>query len=104
MMTMMEQASMKDKKPKQRQDDLKLSTVEEAASEFVGEVDNLHKIDTNSLFDDNYRINVWTRYLNEGGLSYSYEIKHSYFMSFKDGKLTDLTRPPKERPLGNFFS
>ena len=79
-------------------------SVEESVEEFVGEVENFHKIDVTKLFDSNYRVNVWTRKLNEGGLSYSYKIEFSYFMNFEDGKLTDLTRPPKERPLGNFFS
>ena len=102
MMTMTEQASMKDNKPKK--DDLKLLTVEEAVAEFVGKVDDLHKIDVNSLFDDNYRVNVWTKRVGIGNISYSHSIDQSYFMNFKDGKLADLTRPPKERPLGNFFS
>jgi hypothetical protein len=96
MMTMTEQASMKDNKLKKKQDDLNLLTVEEAVAEFVGEIDDLHKVDVNSLFDDNYRVNVWTVTRRLDRFCDTYKISQSYYMKFLDGKLTDLTIAPKE--------
>ena len=99
----MEVPIMQSDKPKKGKEKLGVhKPVEEVVKEFVGEVENIHTIDVNSLFDDNYRVNVWTKYLNEGGLSYRYEIKYSYFMQYRNGKLTDLTRQPKEKHRNPF--
>ena len=105
MTTTMEVPIMQSNKPKRDANKAAAhKAVEEAVKEFVGEVEDFHKIDVNKLFDWNYRVNVWTRKLNEGGLSYTYKIERSYFMHYSEEKLTDLTKPPKERPLGSFFS
>jgi hypothetical protein len=56
---------------------------------LVGEVTNHHKTDIIHLYDDRYRVNVWSK---EKGLIDRYAIVKSYFIDYKDGILTDKTK------------
>jgi len=92
-----EKPTKKSSKKKKRQNKkLPVLTVEEAVSAFVGEVDNLHKISVENVNDGKYRVNVWTVVEQPDRICDAYNIIQSYFMKFKDGKLTDLTIEPKE--------
>ena len=84
------------KKKKQQSKKPPVLTVEEAVSAFVGEVDNLHKIAVEKVDHDKYRVNVWTVVEQPDRICDAYNIIQSYFMQFKDGKLTDLTIEPKK--------
>jgi hypothetical protein len=91
-----------DKSKKNAGKDKPKKTVKEAVAKFVGEVENMHKIDVFNVFGDNYRVNVWTKEGTEHGITHSYSIVQSYFMKFKDGKLVDLTEKNTRR--SGFFS
>ena len=84
------------KKKKQQTKKSTTLTVEEAVSAFVGKVDNLHKIAVEKVDHDKYRVNVWTVVEQPDRICDAYNIIQSYFMQFKDGKLTDLTIEPKK--------
>jgi hypothetical protein len=57
---------------------------------FVGEVKNHYKTDVINVYDDKYRINVWT--LTKGGLIDHCKIEKSYFVAHVGGKIVDKTR------------
>jgi hypothetical protein len=67
-----------------------------AIKEFIGEVEDLHQIAIENVFDDRYRVNVWTVTRRPDRVCDTYNINQSYFMKFSDGKLTDLTIEPTE--------
>lgn len=56
---------------------------------FVGEVKNHLKTDVVHLYDDRYRINVWT--VQKGDLIDKHEISRSYFVVHESGELLDKT-------------
>jgi hypothetical protein len=56
---------------------------------FVGKVKNHHKTEAIHLYDNKYRINVWT--VTKGDLVDHYIIDRSYFISYDDGKIIDKT-------------
>ena len=57
--------------------------------DFVGEVKNHHKTDVINVYDDRYRINVWT--LEKGDLIDKYKIDKSYFVMHSGGQIVDKT-------------
>ena len=73
-------------------------TDEQTIEEWVGFVKNLHKIVTTKLWDDNWRITVYTAHKSEGDgrLFPDYKITQSYFVQIIDGEVTDKTIAPKE--------
>ena len=70
--------------------------INQAVRDLVGKVDNLFEIKVHNVFEDYHRINVWIKYQKKDLFGCSYKIKHSYFVKFADGKLTDLTKPPSK--------
>lgn len=69
----------------------KTQTVEEAVRDFVGEVKNLHKIDVHKIWNDKYRVNVWTQHFGLERVVATNHIYASYFIEYKDNKLVDRT-------------
>lgn len=67
----------------------------EQLKEFVGKVDNLWKIEAVHLWEDNFRINVWTQTQEEGQITTNYVIDKSFFVCYintslyKNNKRTD---------------
>lgn len=59
--------------------------------EFVGDVDDLMKVDCHHLYGENYRVNVWTSVLYDGMIP-SNKISQSYFLRFDGESITDFTR------------
>jgi hypothetical protein len=57
---------------------------------FVGEVKGLHKVDAINVYEDRYRINVWT--VEKAGLIDKYAIVDSYFVTYSNGKITNRTK------------
>ena len=85
-------------------------------TEFVGEVKNLWKIEAVHLWEDNFRINVWTQTQEEGQITTTYVIDKSFFVwytntsLYKDGKRTndkgvilDKTIQPKPQEEKRIF-
>jgi|TARA_R100000008_G_C3502225_1_gene124330 hypothetical protein len=64
---------------------------------FVGEVENLLKIDAKHLYDNRYRINVWTEIYKEGMFCPFHKIEKSYFIHYVDGEIVDKTIPSKPK-------
>ena len=52
--------------------------------ETLGVVNDLHKVSAKNVFDDKWRIDVWTQQWLEHACGPSYNIKHSYFCTIKD--------------------
>tara|TARA_R100000306_G_C4308468_1_gene108889 strand:- start:82 stop:384 length:303 start_codon:yes stop_codon:yes gene_type:complete len=52
--------------------------------ETLGVVNDLHKVSAKNVFDDKWRIDVWTQKWFEHACGPSYKIKHSYFCTIKD--------------------
>ena len=67
----------------------------EQLKEFVGKVENLWKIEAVHLWEDNFRINVWTQTQEEGQITTNYVIDKSFFVCYintslyKNNKRTD---------------
>tara|TARA_R100000008_G_C3532909_1_gene140295 strand:- start:320 stop:631 length:312 start_codon:yes stop_codon:yes gene_type:complete len=64
---------------------------------FVGDVENMWKIEAKHLYYNRYRINVWTESYEEGMFSPIYKIEKSYFVHYKDGEIIDKTIPQKPK-------
>lgn len=71
------------------------NTADKAINDFIGHVENLHKIYIHNVFDDRYRVDVWTSIRKPDCICDACSISQSYFMKFSDGKLTDITIEPE---------
>ena len=71
----------------------------EKLKEFVGEVDNLYKIEAKHVWDDHFRVNVWTKTYSEGYFCANYMIDKSYFVWYNEDVIVDQTikLQPKEK-------
>jgi len=78
--------------------------IKEDVKLFVGEVENLHKIDINDVGEDRYRVNVWDQTTTPESVCQSYSIVNSYYIKYKDGDITDLTLIASGSPAKGFFS
>ena len=67
-------------------------------TEFVGHVKSLLKIDAVRLWDDYFRINVWTSvYGDEASVVKSSRIEKSFFVCYREGVIIDKTIQPEPR-------
>lgn len=64
---------------------------------FVGHVDNLYRIVSHHLWDNKFRINVWTETRKDGMFCSFHKIEKSYFVKLVDGEIHDLTIPQKPK-------
>lgn len=69
----------------------KMEMPEDLLTDFVGHVKNWFKTDCLNLFDNKFRINVWTVQHYPDRLVPEYKIAHSYFVSLNDGQIVDET-------------
>lgn len=79
---------------------------DEALLRLTGTVKNYLKTDVINLFDNRYRINVWTEERRSDRLISHFQIPKSFFASLEDGEFIDRTIQPKPKPVGkiNLFS
>ena len=59
--------------------------------DFTGHVRNLYKIDAVHLWDDYFRVNVWTETWEENDVGPKYAIDKSFFMCYDGVELVDKT-------------
>ena len=64
--------------------DIQQALVCEEVLEKLGVVNDFHQITAKNVFDDKWRINVWTTFWPDFACAPSYAIKHSYFCTVKD--------------------
>ena len=64
--------------------DIQQTLLCEEVLEKLGVVNDFHQITAKNVFDDKWRINVWTTFWPEFSCAPSYQIKHSYFCTVKD--------------------
>ena len=64
--------------------DVQQTLVCEEVLEKLGVVNDFHQITASNVFDDKWRINVWTTNWSDFKIAPSYAIKHSYFCTVKD--------------------
>ena len=64
--------------------DVQQTLVCEEVLEKLGVVNDFHQITAKNVFDDKWRINVWTTFWPDFACAPSYAIKHSYFCTVKD--------------------
>ena len=69
----------------------------EKLKEFVGEVDNLYKIESKHVWDDHFRVNVWTKTYSEGYFCANYMIDKSYFVLYNKDVIVDQTIQPQPK-------
>lgn len=98
-------------KPKPKPKKVDKEEVEEVAkseipqgklAKFVGPVENLLKIDAINVYDDRFRINVWTRTWVGDSVVPRNKIEKSFFVKY-DKEIVDLTirDTPVNFPKGN---
>lgn len=58
---------------------------------FVGYVKNVYKIDAIHLWDNRFRINVWTEETLDNYVYPKYGIAKSFFVSYEDNEIIDRT-------------
>lgn len=58
---------------------------------FVGYIKNIYKIDAIHLWDNRFRINVWTEETLDNYVYPKYGIAKSFFVSYEDNEITDRT-------------
>ena len=74
-------------------------------TEFVGKVDNLWKIEALHLWEDNFRINVWTQTQIEGQITTIYKVDKSFFVVYNEekGSIVNKTIQPKPQEEKRIF-
>ena len=77
--------------------DIQQTLLCEEVLEKLGVVNDFHQITAKNVFDDKWRINVWTTYWPEFMCAPSYKIKHSYFCTIKENCLSGCV--PEILPL-----
>ena len=65
--------------------------------EFVGPVDNLLKISATLLWDNRFRINVWTEKYEKNAIFPTFSIDKSFFVHYNNGVIIDQTIQPKPK-------
>ena len=65
--------------------------------ELVGEVDNLYKIESKHVWDDHFRVNVWTKTYTEEYICANYMIDKSYFVLYNEDVIVDQTIQPQPK-------
>ena len=65
--------------------------------ELVGEVDNLYKIEAKHVWDNHFRVNVWTKTYSEGYFCANYMIDKSYFVLYNEDVIVDQTIQPQPK-------
>lgn len=70
--------------------DIPQSTLNAFINEQAGEVKGLFKTDCINLFDNYYRINVWTKQHSEN-LCPKVNIAHSFYVRYHEGLIIDQT-------------
>ena len=89
------------KKSVQRKSDIKPDFQNDLICQEVldklGVVNDFHQITANNVFDDKWRINIWTTCWPEFTIAPSYQIKHSYFCTIRENCLSGYN--PEILPL-----
>ena len=57
----------------------------------LGTTAKVHKVDRTNVFDNFWRVNVWTKELGDGMVVPTFHIAHSYFLEIEDGVAYDRT-------------
>ena len=78
-------------------EDMQKGLICQEVLEQLGVVNDFHQITAKNVFDDKWRINVWTTYWPEFMCAPSYKIKHSYFCTIKENCLSGCV--PEILPL-----
>ena len=65
--------------------------------ELVGEVDNLYKIEAKHVWNDHFRVNVWTKTYSEEYFCANYMIDKSYFVLYNEDVIVDQTIQPQPK-------
>ena len=70
---------------------------QDVLEQFVGHTENLWMIKAGHLWDDKYRINVWTEEWIDGWVTPKHRIAKSFFVQYYDAEqmIIDKTIPPK---------
>ena len=86
----------KDKKVVKPKEELTIP--DDKLKEFVWHVKNLFQIDANKLWENRFRINVWTEtYSEENNVVPAYNIVKSFFVHYHNGIIIDKTIQPKPK-------
>lgn len=72
-------------------DDVKILIPEDKLSKFIGEIKDLLEIKCINVYDNRFRINVFTRRYLEGSFVPRTQIKQSFFVRYEKGKIVDMT-------------
>lgn len=66
-------------------------THEQIIEDWIGSVKNLYKIKYTNLYDNRYRVDVFTTERREAALYDAYMITQSYFICITNGEVVNLT-------------
>ena len=86
----------KNTKPiKNKEEIIETKIPQDKLKEFVGPVDNLLKVSATHLWDDRFRVNVWTEKYRENSICPDIKIDKTFFVHYNDGMIIDHTIQPK---------
>jgi hypothetical protein len=55
----------------------------------IGKIPNFLKISARNVFDNNWRVNIWTHYQNGVNVCAIYEISYSFFCTIEGGEIVE---------------
>ncbi len=87
------------KKPKA---EIKSEIPQEVLKEFVGRVPYLMQITATHIYNNRFRINVWTEKYHDNKVVPTIRIAESYFVHYHEGVIIDETIQPKPQEKGLF--
>ena len=75
---------------------------QEVLKEFVGRVPYLMQITAGHIYNNRFRVNVWTEQYFDGNVVPEIKIAKSYFVHYHEGVISDETIQPKPKKRGFF--
>ena len=90
-------------KPKRKpKSELKLEIPQEVLKEFVGRVPHLMQITASHIYNNRFRVNVWTEQYFNNSIVPTIKIEKSFFVHYHEGIIIDETTKPKPKKKGIF--
>lgn len=93
------QTPVQEVKVKEKPVEIKRVIPQEVLLDFVGETANLYKIDSTHIFEDKFRVNVWTKVLNKTCVIPGFSLFKSFFVLYNGLDVVDETIQTKLNPM-----
>lgn len=71
--------------------EVSLSPTDEQLREFVGDIENLDRVECKRVYGNRYRINCWTKKYTDGMITPTIRLPYSWFVKYENETIIDIT-------------